>query len=448
MKEILMEQIAFWSFLIVLIIFFVIFYKKKNKQIIHYDNLDPFMIFSATFILYSVVGGYDRLGEYTSDIYIPMMFYISVCIGYVMFSFGYLKSVGCCDNTYEGKRIKIGIKRETTRVGVIRKDDLLMFIILIVYIIVNFSVFSSMILNFGNGISYVETSARSARNATTGTLSLLHSYFMILMIAYPFYRVYKTCKVTITDVIILFICAVYCVTSGYRSTLVFMMLAVLGLINYRYKYIKLRYLVIIGTVALMLLVLVGHLRARNNISDMIKMYNEYGNKLFKLTGSGEFRNPIGTFYNYATAISSGKMSFNWGYTWIVDILIFIPYFIWPGRPLPWSEQYMLDFYPSAPSGTGHGWYILNDGYMSFGILGVALEMFIVGMVLGKLYCFFIKRKENPMYMVMYLIFMLFNFTMVRTGFLGTVKNYILQISLFAIIIVVSNGFKVNIKKYD
>jgi len=443
-KNRILGKIIFFVFFVLCIVVFSLFNFLKNKQLTMTDNLDCFIVFSAPFFLYSVVGSFTRLENYSSNNYIPCLFYISVLLGYIAFSVGYLISLGKFHNSYESKTFRLGIRPEIIKNGYVRIDDLLMLAVITICIVANFSTFISMITNFGNGASYIENAVRSARTAFSGPIALLKSFFILLLPIYPFYRIWRIEKVTVFDIFLFLIVTVYSISSGYRSNLVLIGFSVLALFNYKYKYFKLKQLMPVCIFALLFMIALGHLRARSNISDMITMFSNNGSKLLKLTSSGEFFNPIGTFYNYATAISTGQMTFNFGYTWLADLGVWIPYFIWPDRPRPWPEQYMLDFYPNAAPGTGHAWYVLNDGYMSFGILGVIFEMFIIGTVLGKAYKYFIKRRKNPMYMVMYVILMLFNFEMTRSCFLLTVKNYILQIFLFIAIIVTSNRFKISL----
>ena len=89
---------------------------------------------------------------------------------------------------------------------------------------------------------------------------------------------------------------------------------------------------------------------------------------------------------------------------------------------------MLDFHPEAPAGSGYGWYVLNDGYMSFGIAGIIIEMFVLGVVMAKLYYFFRKRMDSPYIAYMYCITLSFIFLLSRGSFLGAVKNCFLEIS--------------------
>lgn len=437
-----MGIVAYIIFFLIFLGLVCIFIYYKNRQLTHKDNLDVFMIFTVAFFVYSSIGAFDQVAEFSSDIYVPFLFYVSVALGYITFSVGYITNLKKFDNSYTSSKITFGLKPDIIQHGCVRKDDFVMLAILLFFCIINFSTLKTMVTSFGIGASYSQNMARAARSATTGPLALFNSYFLLLLAMYPFYRVWRTSKVTVFDVFLLVIASMYCVTSGYRSALVLIALAILVIFNNKHRYIQLWKLLIVGVVSLFLLVLIGHLRKYNTISDMREMLSGGGAELFALTSSGEFRNPIATFYNNARAISDGTKGFNFGYSYIVDFLVWIPYAIFPNRPLPWSEQYMREFYPYAKAGTGHGWYILNDGYMAFGVIGAALEMFFIGMVLAKLYKYFAKHRNSPIHMVMYVILLHYVFTMVRTGFLITVKNYILQISLFVVAIVIANDFKI------
>ena len=155
---------------------------------------------------------------------------------------------------------------------------------------------------------------------------------------------------------------------------------------------------------------------------MADLYKDSDSSLYDVGASGEFSNTVETCFKYIEL-----SSFNFGFSWLMEIFMFIPTFLWPGRPLPLPEQYVLTFFPDAPAGYGKGWFVLTDGYMAFGIFGVMLEMYYAGMVLALLYNYFMKRKDSYFLMLMYVFLLVFVFTMIRGSFLGFIKNYPLAI---------------------
>lgn len=413
----------FFLFIFLLIIGIVEYLKLKKCK----DHLDIFSLFTATYFLYSSVGLYGHLGEY--DISVTLCFYQCVILGYLSFSFFYIKTLN--------KNIEQNFQRKKYKYKNFTTDILILFFFAF-FIFLNFDKFLNMFIEFGTGSSYIKTALRSERTIFSGPKSLLNYYFKCFILGYPAYRMFKDYKIRLLDITIFLVVGMYAVTSGDRTTILYIVFIILIFINYRYKKIKFIYLVLLGIFGVFFLIALGHLRRENNIIQMFQMFMT--NKTIKFispTSSGEFINTSRTFFNYIEEIKSKNISLNFGYTWLREILIFIPTFLWNNRPIPWAEQYMLDFYPEIPRGIGHGWYILNDGYMSFGLLGVLLEMGIMGFSFSKVYIFFMKKIYNPVYMYMYTILLIIICTLPRASFLGLIKNYFLNIFLLIMIIQVS-----------
>lgn len=420
-----MSNWLFYGYVALLTIIMLVSFIHKNK--IQKDYLDPFTLFSGSFYIYSVIGAFDNKGSFESN-YIAFIFYASCIIGYSFFVFGYFHKLKCSFDIVSGN----GKIRTTLLPGImqgtcIQKIDAIMILCLFVCLIANADVFKSMITNFGQGVSYTATAVRSSGSIFNGAISLIKSYFQLFMIGYPAYRMFKSNRISLFDVFLYLIYGVYAFASGYRVILIYLIITILCFFNYRHKRIRLGVLAVISCVGLLGLIALGHLRAESNIFDMLNMFTTGGIRYLRLTSSGEFVNTVGTFATYVKAISSGAFHFNFGYSWLVEILIFIPTFIWSNRPLPWPQQYMKDFFPNALAGTGHGWFILDDGYMAFGVLGIAFEMFIVGMALAKAYEYFMKGRRNPLKMVMYTTLLYYTIIMTRSSFLGSLKNYLLFI---------------------
>lgn len=201
--------------------------------------------------------------------------------------------------------------------------------------------------------------------------------------------------------------------------------------------------IIIGfSISLFFFILIGHLRRYNSIDDMLLLVKREGiNELLQLDSSGEFKYTTQTLLDYIHSISSKKMNFNFGYTYVIELLMLIPTFIFPNRPKPLNEQYMNIFYPDAISGTGHAWFILTDGYMSFGIIGIAFEMLIYGKIIKLIYKKFFECNHTPIRDYLYSYFLLYVFYSIRSSMVLTLKNYIISIAPILV-------FLFLIKKYE
>ena len=436
----------------VLLAFFVLFFcviimcvfRKKNKTLHSRNYIDPMTFFTGGLFVYSIVGAFDwKQIESTTSLTI---YVLTILLGYIAFSFGYLISVReeySFDSRY--KKISFSMKAGIIEGKTVQVVDCLMILLLLLLIITNRNSFIQLFTKFGSGNSYVDSAIRADRTAFSGAQSLMESFFGLFMIAFPTYRIYKTSKITLIDLAVLLAYAVFSLASGYRSELVTIGIAVLVIINYRVKRLSFKELAIMGVTALLLLVSVGHLRRFSNIGQMIQMLKTEGLSLFRLGSSGEFSNTTVTFFSYINAIKNGTRQFDIGLSWLTDIAMFIPTFLWRSRPLPLAEQYMKEFFPNAPEGTGHGWFVMNTGYMAFGIIGVIIELFVLGVVLAKVFNFFMKRKEDSLIMTMYVYLLLFVFTLARGSFIGAVKNYLLQVLPLIIVYYVSHHIKVGRK---
>lgn len=420
-----MRNLQFFIFITVMFTILIMFINRNYKQRSAQDGLEAGNIFALSYFIYTTIGAWDRLlVPYDAYSKIMYIYYFSVVIGYISFAFGY--NVLSINNT----KIKANEIENLSNIKRERKT-LVMYIIGMIFMLLCFiekDLIITMITKFGSGLSYVKYSARAERTAISGLLSALESYFIIFVLVFSFYGMFFNKKVKPLNFIPIIILGVYFLASGGRSVLLYIVLFILVFINYCYKLIPFKRVLIIFSIGMFLMIAIGHLRAANSISGMIDILtNPNNNYLFKIQSSGEFSNTAGTFLNIVEAINNHLMSFNFGYTYIVDLLVFIPVFLYPNRPLPWSEQYMKIFYPAAATGTGHGWYILNDGYMSFGILGIAIELFLFGMLLACIYKVFVRNSHSALMKCLYSVLLAYILLSIRTGVAASIKNYLIEV---------------------
>lgn len=430
-----MEILLYIIFLLILAGVILFAYYKRYHGRKNRDYLDFFSIFSMAFFLYTSIGALDHIGSYGEKLFVPITVYISIVIGYIAFQRGYNGQIGKWqDKAASNIKIKFCLFHSIKMNKKSTVCELLMIISFLFFMFMNLEQMKYMVLHFGSGVSYVATAMRAERTAFSGPLSLFRTFFTLFMLGLPAIRVCKEGRVTPIDLFLIIILGTYSIASGHRTTLLIIGFEVLAILNYKHKYISIVKLGAFGLIAMFFFIALGHLRASSDIIGMIHRIADVRSYMLKITSSGEFYNTVGTFYEYVEAIYRGSYSYNFGYSWVVDILIFIPFFLFPDRPLPWSEQFMKDFHPEAPAGTGHGWFILNDGYMAFGVIGLALEMYIMGFVLAKLYIFLRENMDNyPIITYIYILLMSYVFLLTRSNFLGAIKNSFLELFPFIII---------------
>ena len=73
----------------------------------------------------------------------------------------------------------------------------------------------------------------------------------------------------------------------------------------------------------------------------------------------------------------------WGDTYLDNALLWIPKFIWPGRPLDLAESFARDNIPYWTPGQGLGYSLLAESYVNFWWFGPLIQYFLIGLLWGK-----------------------------------------------------------------
>lgn len=444
-----MTILVFYLFAFISII--VLYYTKSTNKVhtlvnsnfnnvkCYKNNITPVFIFIIGLFAYSFIGLYDHV-KANENSNIELVWFALVCIiGLISFLVGYGLDDSFLLSTNHAKKLK----RETLfRERQIDYIELLLLIGFVIFGIIFRDKLYEMVINFGRGNAYEDYYIRETRNEITGLSSALSTYFTLFILALPFYRSFKYRKIHIFDIFIYVIVFTYALLSGNRTNMIIIILMFAVLLNNRFFHMKFSYIIIGSIISLFLMILIGHLRKYNSFDKMLTMFTEEEvSNLLSIDSSGEFRNTTETCFTYIREILLGNKFFDFGYSYFIEIVMFIPTFIFPDRPLPLQEQYMLDYFPLAKSGTGYGWFIMNDGFITFGLLGVMIEMYIYGKVLKKLYKRFFDNNPNPVVNFLYVYLLLFIFYSVRSSFLLTIKNYLISIAPILIIMIIYKFIK-------
>jgi oligosaccharide repeat unit polymerase len=110
------------------------------------------------------------------------------------------------------------------------------------------------------------------------------------------------------------------------------------------------------------------------------------------------------------------------------MLVFIPRAFFPDRPLPLGELFVETFYPGVrDEGGGYGFFILQEGYWSFGIVGVFAFMFLYGWCTNKIYQLFTKYRNFDIVVLWYAsIYSVMVIAAVRSGILISLKTILMN----------------------
>jgi oligosaccharide repeat unit polymerase len=192
----------------------------------------------------------------------------------------------------------------------------------------------------------------------------------------------------------------------YASTKDQILVGILGLLTYYtvVKPPKRIIVVLLGLICLVFLAPLGMLwfslfRAGVNIS-----YEEMKN----LLDQGVLRNtdpagPIAVFND----IYNKNSGYKYGTTYVETLYLWIPKFVWPGRPPNLAEKYAQDTIKTWLPGQGLGYSLLVEGYINLSFIGVVIQYFLIGFLWGKgwgLIKSFISKISEHIWLSLYAIY--------------------------------------------
>jgi oligosaccharide repeat unit polymerase len=176
-------------------------------------------------------------------------------------------------------------------------------------------------------------------------------------------------------------------------------------------------------------------------SDPKQMFDAMRNEILdqgftfaKLKSSGELG--VGTnLMRLIAGLEDGQTDFTYGSSVVTELLVFVPKAIYPNRPLPLSEEFVNVFYPQVHSaGGGYGFFMLEEGFWAFGLVGVFLFLFIYGWTVQVVYQWFKKNMQYDCVALLYSgIYFSLVLNSVRTGLISSYKTALMNILPFLLL---------------
>ena len=168
------------------------------------------------------------------------------------------------------------------------------------------------------------------------------------------------------------------------------------------------------------------MRGSSDPFEMIRILSETiderGFEIFGISQSGE----LATSTNLIRLIQGmhlGETDYGYGINAINQLIAIIPRIIYPERPPIASELFVQTFYPGVyEMGGGYGFFILQDGYWDFGLVGVFLYSIAFGVFTEALYWRFMKLIADPFWILFYgIIYYQLVFSSIRSGNFASIK---------------------------
>ena len=121
----------------------------------------------------------------------------------------------------------------------------------------------------------------------------------------------------------------------------------------------------------------------------------------------------------AQALNGGSppLSYRGGSTYIEDVTRPVPRAIWSGKPIAAETDMMSQLWPDLYALNIHFTFsMFAEPYLNFGVLGVALVLFVAGVLWRALYTWFRRAPNNPGVMTLYALSFPYLFVYMRGGF--------------------------------
>ena len=134
--------------------------------------------------------------------------------------------------------------------------------------------------------------------------------------------------------------------------------------------------------------------------------------ILNLAVISEFQVPFGTFLTIVQKYPFWE-NFLIGKTYFLMPTVFIPHSIFPERwngLAPWFVEHFFPIY----KGTGFAFFILNEPYMNFGVLGIIVFMFFFGWAVKWISCELTKNKNNPFVLLVFAYVVSYMFSFIRS----------------------------------
>lgn len=233
--------------------------------------------------------------------------------------------------------------------------------------------------------------------------------------------------------------------GGQRMSLAMTGTVLLVFIHYRIKALGIKSLASVFVGGFLMTSTLSFVRHTNNLSQMLVLVME-GLKSGGGGGAGAFlafQNStefvVGqNLMRLIAGIREGQTHFTYGHSILTELSVFIPRALFPSRPLPMPDQFVVVFYPGVhETGAGYGFFNLMEGYWAFGLPGVALFAALYGIILFRIYKYFALGKMTDFKAVWYgyVIFAVV-FTAGRSGLIGLLKTAMLNSIPFLILLVI------------
>ena len=425
----LTDSIIPWCFAVVYWLIgvpFVRYLQEKYDDLLH--PAGPLLIVTFLYAFASILFYYNSGGETLYGDVISTPSFVSFCVACILGELGIIIGAIIAGRQLKGRQI------QNVRGSVLLRLAIPVLIVIAATLAIFFFVDIIPAFNFLSVSAYSDWALNSRVAALEADAALpirqilLTSMPSVLLIASGIFLIFRgKFLVRFIGIAILGANILTGLLSGARGAMFATLCSIVIFIHYRIKRFRLPTMVLGVFCSILLLHAIALVRSTSKLSEMVDIFvtQTTGNvsHLLDLSGSGELLVGL-NLMKTIEAISAGDSKFNYGKGFVDDILCYIPRAIFPDRPLPLGDKFVVEFYPGVHEmGGGYGLFFLQDGYWSFGLIGVFVSLFAYSWALSRIY-FYFKIYFDSDFMVLVYGFIYFPLVIAspRTGLMISFKS--------------------------
>ncbi len=236
------------------------------------------------------------------------------------------------------------------------------------------------------------------------------------------------------------------VLSGWRAQLMVAVLIVGIFFHYRVRPFRWT-TTLIG--AVLIYVLINGLSVVRASSNPVEMFaallsaiDDRGLQFLAIEQSGELAAST-NLLRLIHGIEAGETHYGWGTIALGQIAAFLPRAVLPDRPNFGSELFVKTFYPGVfESGGGYGFFVVQDGYWDFGLLGVVLYCAIYAYFIERIYRALCYRFHMDLVVFLYaLLYSQLVLSLIRSGIFAAIKGALIVASPILLLLVLSHAMR-------
>lgn len=210
--------------------------------------------------------------------------------------------------------------------------------------------------------------------------------------------------------------------SGDRRPIVGLLIG-LSFIGSFYGKINEKLIMFLGIPFALIMQLLSYLRHLINSPEkmLVHLQSNYTPDWLDIS-KGELGNCYLIFNNLLT--KPEKWDFFWGSTYLYNLTNLFPKAILPIRYEGIAIWFVSVFYPETyAKGGGYGFNIVAEGFINFGVPGIAITGFMIGIIANSLWNFLCINNTNPLKLTLYAMLLTIFFIFGRTDSGGLMKEF-------------------------